>query len=123
MPSPLPLGTPTPSENGRPEIGGGIEPLRLAPAEKAWQNHVMKLSVTLTDDQRKALEEGQAVPAIDAETQIECVVIRSDVFERVKGVFPDIDPRETYPAVDEVMREDWSTPQMAEYDDYDAHRS
>ena len=82
----------------------------------------MKPEMTLTTEQRTALEEGQPVHIVDPETQLECVVIRADVFDRVKALLPDIDPREAYAAVDEVMREGWESPQMAEYDDYEARR-
>ncbi|HEV3342986.1 MAG TPA: hypothetical protein VG125_21610 [Pirellulales bacterium] len=34
----------------------------------------------------------------------------------------DFDPREAYPALDEVMREDWSDTKMAEYDDYESRK-
>ena len=62
------------------------------------------------------------VRLIHLQTRTECV-IRADVFERIKGLLPEFDPRETYPASDEVMREDWSDPKMAEYDDYESRRS
>lgn len=32
-------------------------------------------------------------------------------------LLPDFDPQDAYPAVDEVMKEDWSDATMAEYDD------
>jgi hypothetical protein len=33
-----------------------------------------------------------------------------------------LDPRDTYPAVDKVMSEDWDDPKMAEYDDYESRQ-
>lgn len=62
------------------------------------------------------------MPVIETETQIECVVVRADVFNRIKRLLPDFDPRETYAALDEVMQEDWSDPKMAEYDDYESRK-
>lgn len=82
----------------------------------------MNRSMNLTADQWKALERGQEVRVTNPDSPVECVVIRADVYDRVKGLPPDFDPRETYPAVDEVMREDWSDPKMAEYDDYESRR-
>jgi len=37
-------------------------------------------------------------------------------------VYDDLDPREPYPALDEVMKEDWSDRKMADYDDYEPHK-
>ena len=82
----------------------------------------MEQLMNLTEEQLRALEQGQELRVIDPRTRLECVVIRADVYERVKGLLPEIDPRETYPAVDEVMGEDWSDPKMAEYDDYESRR-
>ena len=48
----------------------------------------------------------------------DCVVLRADVFEQIKKLLPDFDPRDAYPAVDEVMSEDWNDPKLAEYDEY-----
>lgn len=77
----------------------------------------MAESLTLSPEYQKALQQGESVPAIETGTQIECVVLRADVFNRIKRLL-DFDPRQAYPALDEVMEEDWSDPKMAEYDDY-----
>lgn len=82
----------------------------------------MNRSMNLTADQWKALEQGQEIRLTNPETPVDCVVIRADIYDRVKGHLPDFDPRETYAAVDEVMRNDWSDPKMAEYDDYESRR-
>lgn len=59
---------------------------------------------------------------VETGTQIECVVVRADVFNRFRTLLPDLDPRDAYPAVDEVMKDDWSDRKMAEYDDYESTR-
>lgn len=82
----------------------------------------MEESVTLNAEHRKALQQGETVSVIETGTQIECVVVRADVFNRFRRLLPDFDPREAYPAADEVMKEDWSDPKMAEYDDYESRR-
>jgi len=82
----------------------------------------MNQSVDLTAEQWSALERGQEVRVTNSTSSLECVVIRADVYDRVKALLPDFDPKETYPAVDEVVREDWSDPIMAEYDDYESRR-
>jgi hypothetical protein len=53
---------------------------------------------------------------------MECVVIRADMYEQIKKLLPDFDPQEAYPAIDEVMREDWNDPKMAEYDNYESRK-
>lgn len=82
----------------------------------------MKQIVSLPAEQQKALEQGEAVPVTEAQTQLECVVIRADMYERVKSLLPGFDPKEAYPAIDEVFREDWSDPKMAEYDNYESRK-
>ncbi|HEV7226205.1 MAG TPA: hypothetical protein VGN42_26090 [Pirellulales bacterium] len=82
----------------------------------------MEESLTLNAEHQKALQQGESVPVIEKATQTPCVVVRADVFDRIKKLLPDFDPRETYPALDEVMKEDWSDPKMAEYDDYEANK-
>lgn len=82
----------------------------------------MKQTVSLPPEQRRALEQGEPVPVTESETLLECVVIRADLYERVKSLLPGFDPREAYPAIDEVFREDWSDPKMAEYDDYESRK-
>ncbi|HUY90083.1 MAG TPA: hypothetical protein VMV10_15205 [Pirellulales bacterium] len=82
----------------------------------------MEESLTLNAEHRQALQRGESVPVVEKATQTPCVVVRADVFERIKKLLPDLDPREAYPALDEVMREDWSDPRMAEYDDYESRK-
>ena len=82
----------------------------------------MEPLMNLSDDQLRALEQGQVVRVLDPKGQLECVLLRADVYDRVKARLPDFDPREAYPALDEAMREDWSDPRMADYDDYESHR-
>lgn len=82
----------------------------------------MKLTVHLAAEQQKALEQGEAVPVTEGQTQLECVVIRADMYERVKALLPGFTPSEAYPAIDEAFREDWSQPKMSEYDNYESRR-
>ncbi len=82
----------------------------------------MKESVTLSTEHRQALLLGQSVAVTEAGSQIECVVLRVDVYEQIKRLLPDFDPREAYPAIDQVMKEDWDDPKMAEYDNYESRK-
>ena len=65
----------------------------------------------LTPDQRQAIEEQQGKPVyvVDADTHRTYVLLPAEQYDRVKAAFEDageMDPREAYPTVDEVMRED-----------------
>ncbi|MGH7137636.1 MAG: hypothetical protein ACREHD_17960 [Pirellulales bacterium] len=82
----------------------------------------MEESLTLNVEHQDALRQGKSVPVVEKATQMACVVVRADVFERISTLLPDFDPREAYSALDDVMREDWDEPRMAEYDDYEAHQ-
>ncbi len=82
----------------------------------------MEESLILNTEHQKALQQGETVPVIEKATQTPCVVVRADVFDRIKKFLPDFDPRDAYPALDEVMKQDWSDPKMAEYDDYEARK-
>jgi hypothetical protein len=70
------------------------------------------MTTKLSDDLRLALEQGDGGPVhlVDATTNAGYVIMRADQYEKVKGIFErekhDFDPREAYPFVDEVMRED-----------------
>jgi hypothetical protein len=82
----------------------------------------MQQPMPLSDAQRAALEQGEAVRVTDPATRLECVVVRADVYERVKAVLPDLDPQAAYPAADEAFREGWADQTMAEYDQYESRR-
>ena len=82
----------------------------------------MEESLTLNAEHQRALQQGETVAVIEKATQTPCVVVRADVFERIKKLLPDFDPREAYPALDEVMSEDWNEPRMSEYDDYESRK-
>lgn len=82
----------------------------------------MEESLTLNAAHQKALRQGESIPIVEKSTQTPCVVVRADVFDRIKKLLPDFDPREAYLVLDEVMKEDWSDSRMAEYDDYDSRK-
>ncbi|MBX3450759.1 MAG: hypothetical protein KF777_14430 [Planctomycetaceae bacterium] len=82
----------------------------------------MSESLHLSTEHRQALQQGQPVSVTEMATQIECVVLRADVFEQIRKLLPEFNPPEAYPALDEVMREGWSHPQMADYDDYESRK-
>lgn len=58
----------------------------------------------LTNDQKSAVVRGEAVPIVVDAT--ECVVVRADVFERVKAVFDDgLTPDQVGHLIDQNMQE------------------
>jgi len=73
----------------------------------------------LSVDQRKAVQQGAAVPVTVDET--ECVVIRKDVYEEItQRTYDDseVDVREAYPLMDAVAKQEgWDDPSEDLYDD------
>jgi hypothetical protein len=78
--------------------------------------------MTLTQQQRRAVESGQNVPiTVDG---IECVLVRADVFENVRAA---LSGGLTHEELDELLSvsaagSDWMDPAMDIYDEYDRHK-
>ena len=68
----------------------------------------------LSTAQRRALENGEAVPVTINHTR--CIILRTDVYERVQAL---LDMEAAYPLIDETFREGWEAPGMADYERYD----
>ncbi len=65
----------------------------------------MDMNVQLTAPQKEAVFRGEAVPVVIEST--ECVVVRADVFQRVKAVLDDgLDAEQIGRLVDANMRDD-----------------
>ena len=86
--------------------------------------------MNLSDDLRRAIEQegGSPVHLVDATTNVHYVLMRADLYEKVKSVFEpeehDLDPREAYPFVDEAMREDDAyDPTLESYQSFPKARS
>ena len=78
--------------------------------------------MTLTADQRKAVEAGQKVALnIDG---IECVLLRADLFAKVEAAVVDGLTHEELDAMLAISADgsDWMDPAMDIYDEYDKHR-
>jgi hypothetical protein len=72
--------------------------------------------MNISAEQKQAVESGQAVPLVVDGTA--CVLIRQDVFDRVKRiVYDDFDPEETYEAVLKAWDEE-EDPGLDAYQDY-----
>jgi hypothetical protein len=62
----------------------------------------MEEAMNLTAEQVIAVNEGQPVSVTPPEVGAECVLLRADVYARIKNLIYDdseMDPREAYPAV------------------------
>ena len=76
----------------------------------------------LTSEQVTSIKEGEPVRLTPDEIGTACVVVRADVYDRVKTLIyddSDVSPRELYHFVDGVMAEDDADdPTLAEYQNY-----
>ncbi|HTN03976.1 MAG TPA: hypothetical protein VL132_18955 [Planctomycetaceae bacterium] len=76
----------------------------------------------LTREQLQAVRSGEPMTVNDPEIRPECVLVRADVFARVKDLLyddADFSPREAYPLVDRVMAEDDADdPALESYQSY-----
>ncbi len=82
--------------------------------------------IELTEQQRKALDEGRAVAVTDPETGTPYVVLRQDTYERVRGLLYDggeatADELRAMLAVS-AEANGWDEPGMEAYDRYDEER-
>ncbi len=85
------------------------------------------MSLQLTEEERRQvrLATREPVRLTDPETQQEYVLLRAEVYERLKALLyddGDFEPSLGYRLADEVMKEGWDDPKMAEYDHYEEHK-
>jgi hypothetical protein len=69
---------------------------------------------------------GAPITVVDPQTQTEYVVVRADLYERIKSLFEadDLSSEEKRLLLAESgKRAGWESQEMDDYDDYDAHRS
>jgi hypothetical protein len=81
----------------------------------------MEQTVTLTNDQREALERGQALRVTDSETQMDYVLIRADVFDGVRVLVDDrpLSQEEKLAAIKAAgLRAGWDDPALDVYEQY-----
>jgi hypothetical protein len=84
------------------------------------------MSIELTEEQSKAIEQAAGAPpsVTDPRTQKTYVLITMDVFQQIKSLVGSEAEAlaDTYPAqLDSAMKAGWGDPAMDEYNDYDAH--
>jgi hypothetical protein len=76
---------------------------------------------TIPSEIRQAIEQAGDAPVqlTDPETNAAYVIIRAEVYERMRALCDDLDLRELYPMMNEVAaRDGWDDPAMDIYNDY-----
>jgi hypothetical protein len=70
------------------------------------------MSIELTEEHLQTVAQGKPFRFIAPETNIEFVVLRADVYDRVKLLLAgdDVDPETMYPLISEISPEDWEDP-------------
>jgi hypothetical protein len=64
--------------------------------------------MNLTLEQKNAVRQGEAVRLTDPDLDVECIVVRADVFDRARALIVNAgdDPREFYPLIAQTMADD-----------------
>jgi hypothetical protein len=97
----------------------------LATARYKSEDRSMEQIMNFTEEQQQAVENGEAVPINIGNS--ECVVLRKDIYDRVKGIIYDgsqiSDETAALLGWESGKGIGWESPEMAEYDDYDLHRT
>jgi hypothetical protein len=73
---------------------------------------------TLTKEQRQLLQEsgGEALRLVDPDTNKEYVLLPAEVYEQLRSVLTDLNPRDLYPALQRALQDEgWDDPHMDEY--------
>lgn len=80
--------------------------------------------IELTEQQRHAVHaSGVPLRLLDPQTNETFVLVRSDVYDQVKGLLgEDFHPSTAYLAVDRAFAEGWNDPKMDDYDRYEEHK-
>ncbi|OWK38633.1 hypothetical protein [Fimbriiglobus ruber] len=84
----------------------------------------METPTALTDDQIRAVAANRDEPVrlIDPASHREFVLLRAEVYERVRELLEDVRPRDAYPAIDQAFAAGWDDPKMDDYDRYEELR-
>jgi hypothetical protein len=76
---------------------------------------------TITPEIRQAIEQAGDAPVqiTDPETHAAYIIVKAEVYERMRALCEDFDVRDFYPVMNEVAaREGWDDPAMDIYDEY-----
>ena len=89
--------------------------------EEAFEREEGKVvAVELTEEQQRAVAQATPPRVVDPTTNIAYVLVRADVYERLRTVLgDDFHVPDAYPALDRAFAEGWADPKMDDYDHYD----
>jgi hypothetical protein len=75
--------------------------------------------MNVTPQQQQDALDGRAVRLCDPQTQAEFILLRADLYERVKGlVEEDFDPGVGYEAFRQAAGDEWDDPSLDVYEQY-----
>jgi hypothetical protein len=77
--------------------------------------------IELSEEQRRELERPEPI-VVDPQTKQEYVLVRKEVYERLKSALDELDPRDAYAAMDRAFAPVWDEPKLADYDNYEDHK-
>jgi hypothetical protein len=76
--------------------------------------------IELTPEQSRELAGSDTPRAVDPETRRTYILVREEVYDRIKGLLgDDLHPRDAYAAIDRAFAAGWDDPRMDDYDRYD----
>lgn len=76
---------------------------------------------TLTPEQSQLVRQtgGGPLRLLDPDTHQQYVLIEAELYDRLRSVLTDSDPREFYPALERALRDEgWNDPHMDDYNRY-----
>jgi hypothetical protein len=83
------------------------------------------MQMKLTAEQQQSIKRGAPVRVTEPQTNLECVVVRADVYERMRKLIYDDSPwtDEEKALLAEEAGESigWNERELQEYDNYEAH--
>jgi hypothetical protein len=96
--------------------------LTIAAAIGCEDNAFMDTSISLTPEQKSALEQGQPIHVFVQDTKTDCVLIRSDVYDLVRSMVYNDGPlseEENLAAIRYAgQRAGWDDPDLDVYEEY-----
>jgi hypothetical protein len=84
------------------------------------------MTLELTETQRKALKENGGSPRLrDPDTDTTYVLVREDIYDRIKGLLDDDWPADERLRLlaESGKRAGWADPPMDDYDNYEENRN
>ena len=61
----------------------------------------------LTPEQRRELGGSEPARAVDPESKQTYVLVRAEIYDRLKSILDDVDPETMYPLLAQIEPDDW----------------